>query len=108
MSRIANVDWSTIEGFEWDAGNREKNRHKHNVTTKECEEIFYNLPLYTVKDIYHSANEYRYKVLGQTNTRRLLAVAYTIRGERIRIISARDQSRSERKFYEKTKKNTEL
>ena len=35
----------TLEGFEWDVSNSEKNRKRHRITQAECEQIFANLPL---------------------------------------------------------------
>ena len=87
-------------GFDWDAGNRDKNLHKHGVSSGECEEIFFNLPVLVQDDIPHSNVEPRYLVLGQTNTGRYLFVAFTIRHEKIRVISARDMSKKERNLYE--------
>lgn len=90
-----------IKGFEWDAGNRDKNELKHGVTHIECEEIFFNIPLILVKDPRHSVKEQRYAVLGATKEKRLLFVAFTVRKKMIRVISARPMSRKERLLYEK-------
>lgn len=95
------IDFSKIIGFEWDWWNEEKNFIKHNVSTGECEEIFFNQPLLLYPDIKHSQNETRYYVLGKTNFDRLLFISFTVRKNRIRIISARDMSRIERKVYNK-------
>jgi len=90
-------------GFEWDEGNAGKNWTRHQVAQSECEELFFNQPLLASKDARHSAAERRHYVLGQTDAQRLLFVAFTIRRQMIRVISARDMSRSERKIYrEKT------
>jgi uncharacterized DUF497 family protein len=43
----------------------------------------------------------RFYLLGQTDAARLLFVVFTLRGTLIRVISARDMSRKERKVYEK-------
>jgi len=86
--------------FDWDQGNLNKNRLKHNVTWEECEEIFYNEPLLVNPDIKHSQQEVRYKVLGQTNLGRGLLLAFTFRNDKIRVISARDQSRKETNVYQ--------
>ena len=90
------------EGFDWDEGNRDKNWRKHNVSNAECEEPFFNRPLWVANDVGHSQGEQRYYALGQTNTGKLLFIVFTIRQNRIRVISARDMSRKERKFYAKT------
>jgi uncharacterized protein len=86
-------------GFDWDAGNVEKNWHRHRVSSAECEQVFFNLPLIAAADTEHSANERRFYALGQTDSKRLLFVAFTLHGPSIRVISARDMSRRERKVY---------
>jgi len=93
-----------LEGFDWDKGNVEKSKQKHNVAIKECEEIFFNRPLLINFDLKHSEKEKRFQVLGKTNKDRKLFLVFTIRNKLIRVISARDQSREERKVYEKNKR----
>jgi len=92
------------DGFEWDAGNREKNWLKHAVSTGEAEQLFLNRPLLLSEDREHSQTEARYGAYGRTNTHRALFVVFTIRVTKIRIISARDQVKQERSFYEQTEK----
>ncbi len=92
-----------IKGFEWDASNQTKNELKHGVTGIECEEIFFNRPLIVARDPRHSRNEARFTALGKTYGSRLLFVAFTLRSEKIRVISARPMSRKERFLYEKEK-----
>jgi uncharacterized DUF497 family protein len=94
------IDFSSVTGFEWDDGNRDKNWEKHRVSNSECEEVFFNLPLMLQPDEAHSKSEARYYVLGQTNASRRLFIVFTIREEKIRIISAREMSKRERKIYE--------
>ena len=91
---------NNVNGFEWDKGNINKNQVKHNVSAFECEEIFFNKPLLIFSDEKHSRAENRYYVLGQTDLNRRLFIVFTIRKDKIRIISARDMSRKERKIYE--------
>ncbi|MFA4845981.1 MAG: BrnT family toxin [Patescibacteria group bacterium] len=88
--------------FEWDDGNREKNYQKHNVTIEECEAVFFNKPLTIFDDLLHSKNEERWYAMGRTKSGRCLAVVFTMRKNRIRIISARDMDKHERNLYEKT------
>jgi len=95
------LDIKVVDGFEWDRGNSEKNKVKHNVTTTECEEIFVNLPLLLADDSKHSQEEKRYYMLGQTNKERRMFISFTIRQNKIRVISARDMNRKERATYEK-------
>jgi len=92
--------------FDWDQGNIEKNWQKHEVHFKEAEEVFFNKPLIILEDTKHPQMEGRFIALGITNKNRNLYVVFTIRSDkvskafpRIRIISARDQSKSERRLY---------
>ena len=62
--------------------------------------MFFNQPLVTVHDVVHSEQEPRYYILGRTDAGRCLYVIFTIRRRQIRVISARDMSRNERKAYE--------
>ncbi|MBU1342852.1 MAG: BrnT family toxin [Proteobacteria bacterium] len=93
-------------GFEWDKGNIDKNWMKHKVTPSECEQIFFNHPLLVQDDTLHSNIEKRYYALGKTDIKRLLFVVFTLRNKLIRVISARDMSRKERKAYKNGKENT--
>jgi uncharacterized protein len=88
-----------VQGFEWDEGNARKNEQKHGVTDREVEEIFFNNSLIIGRSP-KGQPEVRYAALGQTYGSRLLAVVFTIRSKRIRVISARPMSRKERKLYE--------
>lgn len=88
--------------FAWDDGNINKNLIKHNVSDQECEEVFNTEQIIYAEDFLHSQTEPRYIVIGPTKAYRLLYVAFTIRHNRVRVISARDPSKKERKFYEKT------
>ena len=87
-------------GFDWDQGNIEKNWIKHNVSPVECEQAFFNEPLIILDDPKHSALEKRYAAFGHTDAGRLLVVIFTKRNMLLRVISARDMNRRERKFYE--------
>jgi uncharacterized DUF497 family protein len=86
-------------GFQWDAGNVEKNWIKHQVRAAECEQVFFNQPLIAAADPAHSQEEPRFYVMGRTDAGRLLFVVFTLRGTLIRTISAREISRKERKVY---------
>lgn len=87
-------------GFDWDEGNVEKNWRKHEVTRWECEEVFFNIPLIVADDILHGDNEERFLALGRTNRNRRLFLAFCIRDDLIRVISARDMTKRERSAYE--------
>jgi len=87
--------------FIWDRGNKEKSWVKHEVTDKECEEVFFDEHKVISKDQFHSKREKRFILLGETKRKRLLFVVFTLRGKKVRVISGRDINRKERKLYEK-------
>jgi uncharacterized DUF497 family protein len=88
-----------VHGFDWDEGNSGKSERKHGVTDREAEEIFFNKPL-VVAPSPRGEHEIRHAALGKTYGSRLLTVVFTIRNEKIRVISARPMSRDERVLYE--------
>jgi uncharacterized protein len=96
------IDLDQIAGFDWDDGNSRKSADKHDVSQAEAESIFFNDPLIVVDDSRHSERERRFNALGRTAQNRLLHITFTLRrgGTMIRVISARDMHRKERKFYE--------
>ena len=81
--------------FEWDAGNSGKNLRAHRVSDEECEEAFFDAGKRILNDTLHSGEEKRYLVLGATKAGRRLFIACTIRGHKIRVISARDLNKKE-------------
>lgn len=87
--------------FERDKGNTDKNFLKHNVTTKEAEEPFADKSVEVFEDVKHSGSEKRFVACGRTKLNRKLTIIFTLKGQKIRVISARDQSKKERKMYGK-------
>lgn len=97
------------EGFDWDDGNSNKNWHLHSVTDGECEDVFFNLPLIIVSDKKHSKSETRFFALGRTDANRWLFIVFAVRNKLIRVISARDMTKSEkRKYAEKIKRDSDF
>ena len=96
------IDFSRVEGFEWDDGNSRKSVAKHGVSQSEAEQVFFNEPLLVLPDIGHSAVESRLHALGRTDAGRLVHVTFTLRSDEklIRVVSARAMSRKERRRYE--------
>lgn len=86
--------------FTWDEGNQEKNLRKHGVSIQGIEETFFDPAKKLLAGKLHSGGEARYVLLGKTKRGRVLFVVFTIRGENIRAISARDLNRKERPLYE--------
>lgn len=86
-------------GFDWDQGNLEKNWLKHGVSPVECEQVFFNQPLVVAADEKHSETEDRFFALGRTDEGRHIFLSFTLRGRKVRVISARDMNRKERDIY---------
>jgi hypothetical protein len=93
------IDLDQIAGFDWDDGNSRKSADKHAVSRAEAESVFFNDPLVIVEDTKHSEREPRLNALGKTAQSRLLHTTFTLRqnGTLLRVISARDIHRRERK-----------
>jgi hypothetical protein len=86
--------------FDWDAANWTKSADKHLVTCDEAEEVLKGhrfVPL--GQQIEPVTTEPRFGILGETSKGRLLFVAFTIRNEQIRVISARPMNRKEKSWY---------
>ena len=102
------IELDQIEGFDWDKGNIDKNWRTHKVSNLEAEQVFFNRPLVVSDDEKHSSkSEHRYAALGKTEVGRNLFITFTIRVKLIRVISAREMSKRERKIYnEKTEEDS--
>lgn len=94
-------------GFQWDEANAPKVLARHAVLPGECEQVFFTEPFLVVFDDAHSATEPRWHGLGRTAGGRLVHVVFTIRGDLIRVIGARDMSRKERRHYAEVEKRSQ-
>jgi uncharacterized DUF497 family protein len=85
--------------FEWNENKAASNLLKHKVSFEEAKTVFDD-PFYV--DFYDPdhADEERYLIVGLSRQGRLLIVSYIERGNSIRLISARQVTRSEREAYE--------
>ncbi len=86
--------------IEWSPRKNRVNVLKHGVDFEEAKTVFEDPLQLTVSDPDHSAIEKRYVTIGISDRNRLLIMAHTIEDDRIRIITARRPTRSERKDYE--------
>ena len=93
-------DW-----FEWDDRKAAANLARHGVGFSEARRAFDDPYAFEIEDRRGSYGEDRYVLLGMVG-QRLLAVAHTLRGERIRIISARPAEAFERRLYHERKRET--
>ena len=96
-SRALNLGGVT---FEWDARKAATNFKKHGVTFEDGSSVFFDPLAITYPDPDHSLDERREVTLGYTMKKEMVFVSHCDRGERIRIISARPATRTERRQYE--------
>ncbi len=93
-----------FDGFEWDAGNRDKCQ-KHGVSSAEIESVFAGNVI-ILPDTGNSSIERRFRAIGSTLDGRTAFVVFTFRpgrsGELVRPISARYMHQREVEFYAKT------
>lgn len=87
----------TNAAFEWDENKRRQNVVKHGIDFADAKEVFYDPAAYTSISP-RSIHERRYVIVGSMRGA-LIAVIFTLRGQAIRIISARAARRIERQTY---------
>ena len=85
--------------FEWDNAKEEANRKKHGVDFRTAAEVFLDPYVIEFEDV-HATGELRLNVIGLVDNR-MLFVTYTMRGEVVRIISARGAEPHEKRKYHK-------
>lgn len=85
--------------FEWDPLKAEANARKHGVTFEEARTCFYDPWQVAFYDPDHSEDEDRELLIGHSNLGRVLIVSYALRGDLIRIISARKATSAEVNRY---------
>jgi len=86
--------------YEWDVEKDRANRARHGISFAEATTVFLDPLHVTVPDTEHSIDEFRFRTIGYTATHRLVVVAHTDRGDRVRVISAREATNREQKHYE--------
>jgi uncharacterized protein len=89
--------WAVVE-FEWDPNKAAGNLRKHGVRFAEAATVFEDDAMLTMPD--DNPEEPRFVAIGMGSLGRILVVIYTIRGDRVRIISARKATRQEQSQYE--------
>ena len=91
-----------VADFEWDPEKATNNYHKHGVHFADAVGVFSDDYAITIEDT--STSEERFKTLGMDFLGRILVVAYTYRGDAIRLISAREATTRQQKTYEGTRR----
>ena len=87
--------------FEWDPAKAALNLRKHGISFEEAESAFDDEHSLMLEEALHLEGEHRFLLLGMSSQARILVVVHCYRSEgaRIRIISARTATRSERDQY---------
>lgn len=86
--------------FEWDFHKAQENFKKHRVSFEEAVAVFGDPLSLTIHDPLHSHGEDRFVITGRSLRHRLLVVMHMERKGAIRIISAREATKRERRNYE--------
>ena len=87
--------------FHWDTTKAASNLIKHRVSFEEASTVFLDILSATGADPEHSQSEERWLTFGVSSRGNFLVVLHTDEEDNIRIISARQGTKQERKFYEK-------
>ena len=90
--------------FEWDPNKAARNLAKHQVSFHEAASVFGDPLSMTYPDPDRSLSEPRHLSIGLSTAGKVLVVVHTDRDERIRLISAREATRRERRYYEERRK----
>ena len=83
-----------IEGFIWLSWVVEKISEKHAVEIEEVEEAFFNPP-YKVRRVESD----KYQLFGRSASGRRLFIVFTWEGRQVKVITARDMTGAERRFF---------
>ena len=92
--------------FEWDLKKAIANLRKHGVSFKDAVTVFGDTLSITIEEPVPSSDETRFITLGRSTGGKFLVVVHAERGDNVRIISAREATRLERKQHEEGRKKT--
>jgi uncharacterized protein len=96
-----------IVGFDWDSANT-LHIARHGIDIKDAEEIFFDENKAIKDDIKHSTGEKRFIIIGKNTKDKLLYQVFTIRENKIRVISSRKINKKEVFLYEKKSSRTKI
>ena len=85
--------------FQYDPAKAASNLKKHGVSFADSEGVFFD-PLAIHQPDPDAEDEERFVAVGMGSAGIILVIVYTLRGEEIRLISARRATRQEVKGYE--------
>ena len=86
--------------FIWDDNKAELNALKHGITFEEAVTVFADPYLQFTEDSQHSQREEREWAIGEAENGSIVVVVFTMRGEQLRVISARRATKRECQRYE--------
>ena len=90
--------------FEWDEQKNQINQKKHGISFEEVQIVFEDPYAILFDDPDHSDEEDRFLILGMSDKKGVCIVSHCYRNaeqaEKIRIISARKATKTERTIYE--------
>jgi uncharacterized DUF497 family protein len=87
--------------YEWDPKKATANLKKHGVSFREAASVFSDPLARTFDDPDHSSDEHRFITIGTSTKNRVVFLAHSDRDEdRVRIISARVATKTERHAYQ--------
>ena len=88
--------------FEWDEEKNELNKQKHKISFETAKEVFYDELATLFDDPDHSIGEERFLIMGMLKSSKICIVSHCYRDNEnvIRIISAREATKTEKRFYE--------
>ena len=92
-----------VEGFEWDPAKADANLRKHGVSFTAAARVFEDTSRIEWADVREDYGEDRYVTVGMVNAEEV-SVAYTVRVDVIRIISARRATNKEKAQYHGNRK----
>jgi len=93
----------TTIGFEWNRDKAKQNILKHGISFEEAMTVWNDEFAAYLHDPNHSIEEERFLLIGYSSAGNLLFVSFTERNEKIRLISSRKATKSERKRHEESK-----
>lgn len=86
--------------FDWFRLKAESNLKDHGVSFEEAATVFDDPLVDIAPDILHSFDEARFVAIGTSAQDRLLVVVFTERGDTLHLITAREVTPKERRYYE--------
>jgi hypothetical protein len=86
--------------FDWDPPKARPTLRRRNIGFEEATSALDDWRQVTIEDVEHSSDEQRWRTIGLSDQARVLVVTWTVRGGRVRVISARRATKRERNAYQ--------